>query len=126
MSLARRALALVQLLLFVLSTSSVLLPCAHDGGGAHGSPTQAVSHDVASHDMASHDMASRESSSGHESAPTSSVTCPWVIGCVGMMQFTLDASWRSVESSVVRATPVGATLRFVTVARDIESPPPRA
>jgi len=122
-------MALVQLLLFVVSTSTVLLPCAH--GHDEQRMTAIATHEMTSHDMTSHDMTSHHARSHsqparHGAPATPDASCSWVVGCVGMVQFTLDESWRSVERPALRAAPIGAVLRFVTVDREIESPPPRA
>ena len=132
-------MALVQLLLFVVSTSTALLPCAHGHDEQRMTAIathEMTSHDMTSHDMTSHDMTSHDMTSHdarshsqparHGAPATPDASCPWVVGCVGMVQFTLDESWRSVERPALRAAPIGAVLRFVTVDREIESPPPRA
>ena len=58
--------------------------------------------------------------------PMSPTTCPWVVGCVGVMQFAVDTSWHLVERATPPASPVGATLRATFADRDVERRPPRA
>lgn len=135
----RRVIALLQLALFVFSTSSSLLPCAFTAsspGGAQShdaqsaslmeshSASHAVSHAV-SHEV-SHDHSTQRPLHHAPGTPMSSSTCPWVVGCVGMVQFDLDASFRVVESVTVNSAPIGVTLRQMVVDRDVDSPPPRA
>jgi hypothetical protein len=135
----RRIAALVQMLLFVFSTSTMLLPCAHPGGAV--ALTHAV-HSAAATTVASpmeqhqhhHDVVTanatapeRQTAPPSQHAPgNSDSACPWVVGCVGMLQFTVDVSWRSVEAATPVTSPVGVTLQYVTTDRDIDSPPPRA
>lgn len=133
----RRMLALMQLLLFVFSTSTMLLPCAstspksHAAADTHASRTDhSVSHGAAQRgghdhsDIVSQDVPTPPSHHAPGS-PTSPDGCSWVIGCVGMMQFALDDSWRAVEHVPVGLAPVGVTLQRATADRDVESPPPR-
>ena len=112
----RRVLALVQLLLFVFSSSTMLLPCAH---------ASVAVHDAKQHDVMHH-TATTPVAPTHHAPGVPDSTCPWVVGCVGMLQFALDATWRSIESAPLTTAPVGVTLGYVTTDRDIESPPPRA
>ena len=132
----RRLTALMHLLLFVFSTSTSLLPCAHEStqdrdgvttGAHHASmATSAGHHEAVPH--AGVPMAPvSDAPASRGSAPTSpDTTCPWVVGCIGMVQFDLDAPWRATESQGPSTAPVGVTLRQVTADRDVDSPPPRA
>ena len=159
----RRLLALMQLLLFVFSTSTSLLPCASMDAKAMDAKAMdakamanASAHTVAptadATAMDGHDMAMRmtmpmttplttptdDASAVSESAtpdapshhapgrPMSPTTCPWVVGCVGVMQFAVDTSWHLVERATPPASPVGATLRATFADRDVERRPPRA
>lgn len=130
----RRAVAAVQLLLFVVSTSAVLLPCAHSDSTHSATSHAASSHSAATADVASHEaMMHHEMAPSHDRpqhtaphAPSPTAPCPWVIGCVGMLRIELDATWRTTESLAPTHTPSGVTLAYVTVVKDIESPPPRA
>lgn len=129
----RRLLALMQLLLFVFSTSTMLLPCAGTNTKVHAATdvnARGIDHSAA------HSPAHGDSSPAPHNAPappahhapgspTSTDGCPWVVGCVGMMQFALDDSWRIVEHTPVSLAPVGVTLQRATADRDVESPPPR-
>lgn len=128
----RRVLALVQLLLFVFSSSTMLLPCAHasetsrtivsaDRGDAMDQ--QAMHHDAMHHDT--RHGATSPAAPAHHAPGVPDTACPWVVGCVGMLQFELDATWRSIEFMPLTAAPIGVTLGYVTTDRDIESPPPR-
>ena len=121
----------MHLLLFVFSVATTARPCMH-GGDAH---TATMSHEAMSHDMPGHDMT--DMSMSHDAPlnthsthtppePSHTDGCPWVVGCAGMAQLSVDAAWRSVEHVLPSATPVGVTLREITTDRDIESPPPRA
>ena len=141
----RRAVALVQLMLFAFSASTSLLPCGDTSAGrddhrplpAHTSPSvdHAV-HQDGTNTSASH-MHGHAAQAGAEadlaSLPTTpsdhqrshDTTCPWVVGCVGMAQFSLDDELRIAEQPRPSATPAGHIMRRVITHRDIESPPPR-
>jgi len=147
----RRLFALMQLLLFVFSTSTSLLPCASmeakamANASAHTVAPTADATAMGGHDMAMRmpmtmpmttliDDASAVSESATPDAPShhapgrpmSPTTCPWVVGCVGVMQFAVDMSWHLVERATPPASPVGATLRATFADRDVERRPPRA
>ena len=142
----RRVLAFVQLMLFALSASTSLLPCAHatishatmshaaisHGAGSHTTTTANVqAHDDA---MTGMDMSDASPSISHaptkrapvDHAPTHETSCPWVVSCAGVAQFSLDAAWRLAEHAASTVAPIGVTLRYVTTDRDIDAPPPRA
>lgn len=132
----RRVLAFVQLTLFAFSASTSLLPCLHSAMahevGSHGAATAAA---PAHHEaMAGMDMPRASASTPHapthdapvDHAPTHETSCPWVVGCAGVAQLSLDAAWRSAEHRASTVTPVGIMLRHVTTDRDIDAPPPRA
>jgi hypothetical protein len=125
----RRVLALVQMLLFVFSSSTMLLPCAQTAAAGDATSTATT----AAHHHGNHQAAdaaamptSGEHPRSHHAPGAPDSVCPWVVGCVGMLQFALDASWTSVESAPLATEPVGRMLGYVTTDRDIESPPPRA
>lgn len=123
--------AVVQLLLFAFSASTSLLPCAND---MVSSATQLVAeHHASAH--ASHGSHAAPSQSAPEPAHSSqhapashtpSGSCPWVVGCTGMVQLALETSWRLLETTPVVSAPMGVVLRAVYAERDVESPPPRA
>ena len=130
---SRRVTAVVQLLLFAMSTSTMLLPCAHDSD-ATPAPAASVASHASERTHAMHGGVEvqtttsdgrHETPSHHGSAPAHTA-CPWVVGCAGMVRVDLDAPWRAAENAMPNATPVGVTLRRVIVDRDVESPPPRA
>jgi len=133
----RRLSAVVQLLLFAFSASTSLLPCANDMVASkaqvetehHASAFSHASH--TSHAAQLPDAPSQdapEPTSPPHHAPdshTSSGSCPWVVGCTGVVHFTLESSWRLVETTPVVSAPSGVVLRAVYAERDVESPPPR-
>lgn len=128
----RQLLAFVQLLLFVFSSSTSLLPCAH-GSATNGSVTSSAHHPSpitvthqhgASHDV-SHSVVSSDRTPVKSSIPPADTDCPWVVGCAGVVQVDVESPWRTVESSMPDVSPVGLTLRPVAADRDVESPPPR-
>ncbi len=126
-SVRRRVLALLHLAVFAFSASTSLLPCenadprgrmAHHDALAAGHESH---HEVSSSSTGSSPQSSQQGS--HQTSHDS--LCPLVIGCVGMVQFSLDASWRSHEASIGAETPRGATLGRVYADRSVDSPPPR-
>jgi len=154
-SVRRRVLALLQLSVFAFSLSTSLLPCENVdvlGHVAHhevpATASMAVSEAIpatTSHDHAhtptsdgavsahalghassgpSHDAQQRATpGSSHQDSHES--LCPLVVGCVGMVQGSLDASWRSGEAAVGVETPRGVTLGRAYADRSVDSPPPR-
>ncbi|MBL0173219.1 MAG: hypothetical protein IPP90_21555 [Gemmatimonadaceae bacterium] len=125
----------MQLLLFVFSSSTSLLPCLHGSAptttatplhAGHASPP-AAQHGASMH-VAEGPVLAIDAPAHHEepSRSTSDATCPWVVGCVGMVRVDLDAPLRTTEISEPTVTATGVTLRHVTADRDVESPPPRA
>ena len=134
----RRFSAVVQLLLFAFSASTSLLPCASDmviatseqataadPASTHHAPAPThASH--ASHAATSQDTPKSPSSEHAPPSHTPSGSCPWVVGCSGLAQFTLETSWRLVETTPTVSAPAGVVLRATYAERDVESPPPRA
>jgi hypothetical protein len=59
-------------------------------------------------------------------SPSPSDSCPWVVGCTGMVQFAFESTWRLLETTPAVSAPIGVTLRAVYAEREVESPPPRA
>lgn len=129
----RQLAALMQLMLFVFSSSTSMLPCAHRSASG-GPTTQAVHshqapaashqgpHAVPTHKEPTH----KEPTHKEPTPPTTDTTCPWVVGCLGLMCIELDAPWRAVESAASDAVPAAVMLQPATSARDVELPPPRA
>lgn len=125
----RRVLAFVQLMLFAFSASTSLLPCLHSAMthavGSHGAATAAApAHHASMPHAPTHDASVAHTPVNH--APTHETSCPWVVGCAGVAQLSLDAAWRSAEHRASTVAPVGIMLRHVTTDRDIDAPPPRA
>lgn len=141
----RRAVALMQLMLFAFSASTSLLPCGDTNAGrddhrplpAHISPSvdHAV-HQDATNTSASHmhgHAAHAASEADLASSPTPPTdhqrshdsTCPWVVGCIGMAQLSLDNELQVAEQPRLAGTPAGMVMRRVITHREIESPPPR-
>ena len=144
----------MQLLLFAFSAGTSLLPCEATGTATgrphHAAPsTEASNADALNADARNADaqhVASAASAHAHHaehavvadvpesasdatSSPAGTPTdapCPLVVGCIGMMEWTVDVSIRTTESTIVVAAPMGYVLQHTTVARDIASPPPRA
>ena len=124
----RPFLAVVQLLLFAFSASTSLLPCANDM--ATGPSEQlATAHHAAPQSHESHATHDASGTTAAEHTPanhTASGPCPWVVGCSGVVQFTIESSWRLVETTPAVSSPTGLVLRRVYAEREVESPPPRA
>ncbi len=121
----RHLLALIHVvLLVVVSTSAAYVPCAHATPQHEIDGSPVADHSV-SHAMMHHG-ADAPSTSPHRTPHSPTTTCPWIMGCVGMIRLELDAAWRSVEGLRSQPAPSSVTLAYVTVDRDIESPPPRA
>ncbi|MEQ1690359.1 MAG: hypothetical protein ABMA00_03690 [Gemmatimonas sp.] len=129
----RQLLAFAQLLLFVFSSSTSLLPCAH-GSATNGSITSRAHHapsptTVTHQHGASHDLSLSVVSSDRtpvkSSIPPADTDCPWVVGCAGLVRVDVESPWRTIESPMPDVAPVGLTLRQVAADRDVESPPPR-
>lgn len=128
---SRRGAAFAQLLLFVFSLSTSLMPCSDvraggTGASHHLSPDGSGdgSH-VMSLDMA-HDMAPAETPPSNE-RPTqgNDMSCPLMIACGGIVQFADDLEWRSVVSSTPSDAPSGLVLARASADLDVDSPPPR-
>ena len=124
-------MALVQLMLFAMSSSTMMLPCAPEAVTAASAailaPHGSVPMHAAHHDMqvtGQRPVTGSDAPSQHGSTPAHTA-CPWVVGCVGMVRVDLDAPWNTVENALPSVSPVGTTLRRVIVDRDVESPPPR-
>ncbi|MCC6241608.1 MAG: hypothetical protein IT353_02150 [Gemmatimonadaceae bacterium] len=140
----RRLTALAQLLLFAFSASTSLLPCEATGTvsgrphhvamssapvvHAHGQVADVAMADAHAdhtmHRLVENDAALPLETSTTPAPPTA--PCPLVVGCVGMMEWSVDVAIRTTESTIVVAAPLGDMLRHTTVIRDIASPPPRA
>jgi hypothetical protein len=126
-SVSRRGAAFAQLLLFVFSLSTSLLPCSDARAGGTGA-SHHLSPDGSgdgSHVM-SHDMAPAETPPSNERpAPGNDMSCPLMIACSGIVQFADDLEWRSVVSSTPTDAPSGLVLARASADRDVDSPPPR-
>jgi hypothetical protein len=118
-SVSRRGAAFAQLLLFVFSLSTSLLPCSDARAAGvtahHTSPPAEVHH--GSHDVT---PAPEESS-----VPGNETSCPLMIACGGIVQFADDLEWRSVVSSTPTDAPTGLVLARASADLDVDSPPPR-
>lgn len=147
----RRAAAVVQLLLFTFSASTSLLPCGETTTGrddhrlspAHSLPSVDRSVDRSVHQVETdtpsshvHGHAAHTASDADLTSPSPTTTpadhqrshdstCPWVVGCIGMAQLSLDNELRVAEQPRLADTPAGIVMRRVMTDRDIESPPPR-
>lgn len=138
-SVSRRGAALAQLLLFVFSLSTSLMPCSDvraAGVTAHHTSPTSASHEVsqhASHELShvpaqvmSHDLAPAETPpSKAPTAPDNDMSCPLMIGCSGIAQFADGLEWYIVVSSTPTDAPNGLVLARATVDLDVDSPPPR-
>ncbi len=145
-SASRRSAALAQLLLFVFSLSTSLLPCSDARAGGtgvshHVSPDRSgdrsppMPHDMSAHQRmseapidvaASHDLAPAETPTPNERpAPAGEMSCPLMIACSGIVQFADDLEWRSVVSSTPTDAPTGLVLARASADLDVDSPPPR-
>ena len=123
----RRLMALVQLVLFVFTVSTPLLPCAHaTHPGTPATVSTPASHDAMAHDAMAHDAAPATTSHEPPVPASHGTTCPWVIGCVGVAQPSLDSALRVAEQITPDAPPAGFVLRAISTDRDVELRPPRA